>query len=447
MAFETSAIPDQLIQSILSGKAVAFCGAGLSMGVKRSSGKYLPNWSGLLTEVLETAISEGVKFSGLENEIRDSIKDSKLLIVAQEIEENIPSGTLNKYLRTIFLDRHLVPGKIHKALMNIPFVGYLTTNYDTLLEGAYTIAKEGRLPPLYTQEDLLNVPNPLRVEDDFVFKIHGDINRPDTIVLTSHDYQDLLFRTPHYRSFLETLFTVNTVLFIGFGLVDPDTDLLLDRLAGIYSRNNEHHYALVEKGKYTELEKKRFAIDKRILFIEYENKEGSHNEVFEFVNKLSKITSPKGKLREEYKEKTKGIPEVEKISKYLSVFLSYSSPDKEKAHRIYDFLQKNGIRVWFDQSMIRVGDAIVSKIEEGIANSGYVLALFSKNSPKEWQSREIELAMFNRNREGYPKIIPVCLDSEAHNYMPDSLKLVSWLDLSDDFERNLMGFIKQIKGD
>jgi hypothetical protein len=446
MAFDYTRIPDHLIRAINNNNAIAFCGAGLSMTAKRTNGKNLPSWPNLLHEILKSALNDGIKFSGYENEIINAINDNQLLMVAQEFQEVVPHSNLNRYLRNIFLDKNLIPSTTHTNLMRIPFLGYLTTNYDTLLEGAYTMAKMGRMPPVYTQEDLLSVPNPLRISDDFVFKIHGDINRPETIILSSHDYKEILFRTPHYRSFLETLFTINTVLFIGFGLEDPDTDFILDRLSGIYARNNEYHYALVEEGKFSNFEKKRLAIDKRILVIEYNNDDKKHSQVNDFLRHLAEITASDGKFRTEYYIKTESLPKKEKHPKNLSVFISYSVKDKEQADYIAHYLIRNNVDVWYDKLTISVGDSIISKIEEGITKSDYLLFLMSENSLKsKWAQREIQMSLAKSISEK-TNIIPVLIGDVDPNQMPIYLKDRHWLDLRNEVDENLNKLIKQIKG-
>jgi SIR2-like protein/TIR domain-containing protein len=446
MAFDYTIIPDHLIKAINNNNAIAFCGAGLSISAKRTNGKNLPNWPNLLHEILKYALNDGIKFSGYENEIITAIDNNQLLMVAQEFQEVVPHSNLNRYLRNIFLDKNLVPSIAHTNLMRIPFLGYLTTNYDTLLEGAYTIEKRGRMPPVYTQEDLLSVPNPLRISDDFVFKIHGDINRPETIILSSHDYKEILFRTPHYRSFLETLFTINTVLFIGFGLQDPDTDFILDRLSGIYARNNEYHYALVEEGKFSNFEKKRLAIDKRILVIEYKNDDKMHSQVNDFLSHLAEITASDGKLRTEYKTKTESLPKKEKHPKNHSVFISYSYEDKEQADYIANYLINNDIDVWYDKLTISVGDSIVSKIEEGITKSDYILFLLSKNSmERKWVQKEIQMGLAKSISDKSTRIIPVLIGDVNPRKMPIYLVDRHWLDLRDEIDKNLNKLIKQIK--
>ena len=306
MAFSGD-IPNELITAIAQTRSLALIGSGLSRTVVRSTGKPLPNWAELLRELLDVARFEDPKLGGLSTDIESAINAGKLTLVAQELSERVGSANLGRFLRDIFLDPDVKPTHTHRSLVEIPFRGILTTNYDTLIEGAYTLLTEGRIPPVITQEDLDRVPNPLRTKGEFVFKIHGDINRPDTIVLGSHDYQEALFRRPGYRSFLETAFTVNTVLFVGFGLEDPDLDNMLERLASIFSRTNDEHFALAPEGRFSALERRRLARDKRIRIIEYDNATADHAQVGEFLSFLSDVTAPAGDLRQEYQGKISAL--------------------------------------------------------------------------------------------------------------------------------------------
>lgn len=447
MPFNVKQIPDDLLKSIINKKAIAFCGAGLSIAIRRSNSKKLPNWSQLLSELIEMAHRDKYNFSGLLPEIEKAINDGKLITVAQEIQDVLSKPSIAKYLREIFLDKALKPSKVHKILVQIPFVGILTTNYDTLIEGAYTLKRDGRIPAILTQEDLDKVPNPLRLDDEFVFKLHGDINRPETIVLGSHDYQNILFRSTVYRSFLETLFTINTVLFIGFSMSDPDVDNLLDRLAGIYSRNNDFHYFLIEKGKLNDFEKKRLALDKRIFTIEYDNVDGTHNEVYEFLFHLNELTHPEGRHREEYEKKFNISSLVQIKPTQVSVFISYSKKDKNTALLIASLLTENDIHVWMDDFNVKVGDTVVSTIEAGIKEADYFIVLLSESSIKsEWVKQEIELAYITNHERNKPKIIPIVVEGLNPNKIPKLLMDIRWLTVNDnDLLLKIKKIVEQLK--
>ena len=97
------------------------------------------------------------------------------------------------------------------------WVAVLTSNYDGLIEGAYAVESEGIVPPVLSLGGVNQAVECLRSDRFFVFKVHGDVNLPGSIVLGNRDYSRLLHLSPAYRSFLETIFATYTVLFVGFG--------------------------------------------------------------------------------------------------------------------------------------------------------------------------------------------------------------------------------------
>jgi hypothetical protein len=443
-------MPNQLVQSVAEGKSLAFVGAGFSMAVERSTGERLPDWPGLLRQILDLARLENVPFSGLEAEIEGAISSGKLIMAAQELEERIADPTKSRILRQIFLDDNVRPNHLHEKLVSIPFKGILTTNYDMLVEGAYTLKTGGRIPPVLTQEDLEKVQNPLRAKGPFVFKLHGDINRPDTIVLSSHDYQDLLFRRPGYRSFLETAFTVNTVLFLGFGLEDPDIDNMLDRLASIFSRTNESHYALMPKGRFSSLEKRRMLLDKRIRIIEYENSNGSHQQVYEFLSYLFDLTAPAGEYRDEYNKKVLSLSKEkpQPKPKELSLMIIHAGEDKPFVRKLAYDLQSHGISVWFDEWTIKVGDSLVARIDEGIKSTDYALVVFSQAFfNKQWPQRELDSALFREAESNRVFVLPIVLDVDHNAIMKFSPQLAGkmYLDFSHSYEDSFKRLVNSLK--
>jgi hypothetical protein len=53
----------------------------------------------------------------------------------------------------------------------------------------------------------------------------------------------------------------------------------------------------------------------------------------------------------------------------FDVFLSHSSKDKAIARDVAERLRRDGLRVWFDEWVLRAGDSIPAKIEEGLEHS------------------------------------------------------------------------------
>jgi len=66
----------------------------------------------------------------------------------------------------------------------------------------------------------------LRSDDFYVLKVHGTIDQIDTIILGRSDYREVMHRSPAYQHHLATLFSTKTILFLGFGLTDPDLLML-----------------------------------------------------------------------------------------------------------------------------------------------------------------------------------------------------------------------------
>ncbi|MFC5409113.1 SIR2 family protein [Larkinella bovis] len=281
-------IPLDLIEAIRKQECVLFVASGLSSMITRTNGKNIPGWKNFLLELLAWCQDNRAVFNSDPNEIGDMISKGNFLMAAQELQEIINPGEFTSFLNSIFRDRNVKPTQTHISLAKIPFRAVLTTNYDALLEGAYAIANGGIIPNTYTQLDTNTAINLLRKKDYFIFKMHGDIDSHKTVVLGSLGYNELLHNNPGYLGFLETLFTTQTVLFLGFGGSDPDLDFVLDRLSTIYSKTLNRHFILLPEKKFNFTEKRRLLLDRRLEVIEY-NSENNHAEVDLFVQRLSRI--------------------------------------------------------------------------------------------------------------------------------------------------------------
>lgn len=62
------------------------------------------------------------------------------------------------------------------------------------------------------------------------------------------------------------------------------------------------------------------------------------------------------------------------------VFLSHSSKDKAVVRPLAERLRKDGVKVWFDDWILKPGDSIPSKIEEGLERSRVLVLCMSANA-------------------------------------------------------------------
>ena len=93
------------------------------------------------------------------------------------------------------------------------------------------------------------------------------------------------------------------------------------------------------------------------------------------------------------------------------VFISHSTNDKEFVYKLSNDLRRAGIRIWRDDIEIKVGDSIVSGINEGLAACDSFIVVLSRNSvPSTWVKREMDAAFVREASGASIRILPVRLD-------------------------------------
>ena len=108
------------------------------------------------------------------------------------------------------------------------------------------------------------------------------------------------------------------------------------------------------------------------------------------------------------------------------VFISHASEDKDSIARpLRDALTAAGLKVWYDESEIKIGDRLHKSIDEGIAKSGYGIVILSENFfKKDWPQRELE-GLVAKEIEGRKVILPVWHNVNAAFIRSKSLLLAA----------------------
>jgi hypothetical protein len=107
-------------------------------------------------------------------------------------------------------------------------------------------------------------------------------------------------------------------------------------------------------------------------------------------------------------------------------FLCHDSRDKPVARELYNAMQQEGLKVFFDEVNIELGDSIYQKIEEGIRNSKFGLILVSPNFIKNqaWAKKlEFESFVVKYLGGGQKIIIPVWHEVSAEQVRDASAML------------------------
>ncbi|MDQ3677418.1 MAG: SIR2 family protein [Actinomycetota bacterium] len=129
------------------------------------------------------------------------------------------------------------PSPMLRALAELDFPLVITTNYDQLFENALAAAGKQPRVAVYTPhlEPTTDYRDPTP-HSPVVFKIHGDIARPETIVVTDEDYIQFVLRMSNKDPYdpvpltLKFYLTGWTTLFVGYSLLDYNLRLLFKTL-------------------------------------------------------------------------------------------------------------------------------------------------------------------------------------------------------------------------
>lgn len=101
--------------------------------------------------------------------------------------------------------------------------------------------------------------------------------------------------------------------------------------------------------------------------------------------------------------------EISEHSYQYDVFVSYASEDREPFVRtLAEDLRDHGIRVWYDQFSLEVGDSLSEKINEGLRYSRFGLIVVSPQflKKKNWTQKELN-TLLSLQVAGRSRVLPV----------------------------------------
>ena len=126
-----------------------------------------------------------------------------------------------------------------------------------------------------------------------------------------------------------------------------------------------------------------------------------------------------------------------------TLFLSYSSKDREFASRLACDLQAKGFDVWYDQWQLNVGDSLLEKIQEGIERASWLVIVLSPHSVKsKWVKEELNFGFVRQLAENSIFILPV-LYKDCQ--IPPFLREKVYADFRSDYQDGLNCLLKTLK--
>jgi predicted ATPase len=298
-------VPQELLDACRAGDCVLYAGAGVAADTG------FPTWQPFVNNLVAWAVERkfvdetyGQSLAALARQGQlDSVADS----VVNAVKERKGQKELNKYLRQTFIEPQMAPSELHRILKNIPFSAALTTNFDIVLETLFSERNRNVFSPMDT-EGLLTA---FSKRDFFILKLYGDVDRPETLLISRPEFEDAVRQNVAFSQFMENLFFNRTILFLGASMLGIET--YLDAIR--FKSGTRNHYALVEVQDDTYLVeadqlKRRYGIQV-IPF----TTQSDYAEVLEFVRVLEQATGLS------LTENAKGISGSEKGTVSQSSFL------------------------------------------------------------------------------------------------------------------------------
>ena len=284
--------PDSLVREIVEKRCIIHVGSGMSCQSTDEQGNRPPSWEALLNKLKDSTLAHNAD----KDLVDEFISQKKYLDAAEVIRTKGSTAEYNSKIREIFVEKNYLASESHKDLVNISPRIISTTNYDTLIEGALidNAGHNSFTQYEHTRDGLLDS---VRSPSTILIKMHGCAKHAANTILSRSDYFNL--RKKH-RSFFEltsSLYKLNTVLFIGCGIEDPDINLILEN-NNIETDTANPSYAMVGSLSYAARIKETIRSQYNIELITYEQEQIDDHKNFQ--TKLSELKEKVDIIRAKY---------------------------------------------------------------------------------------------------------------------------------------------------
>jgi hypothetical protein len=273
----------KLKQILSQPDTIIFVGSGISLWAG------LPTWSGMIEE-LAKFVEQGVGSADL---IRAEAKKGDLLQAASYGFDKLTKQQIGEFVRAACRYGKARPHEIHRKIVLLGPRCFVTTNYDDLIEQSLREWQPDRFyrPPI-TNRQLTETAEIVHARaTDFIFKPHGDAADSESIILTREQYRRLLPQGENQAALesVKMLLASRPVLYLGFGLRDPDFIYVRDLLANTYKGGVRDHYAIMADVQEQEVDYWRRNYGIHIIgynTIEQPNKSRDHTPLLSLLDSL-----------------------------------------------------------------------------------------------------------------------------------------------------------------
>ena len=127
------------------------------------------------------------------------------------------------------------------------------------------------------------------------------------------------------------------------------------------------------------------------------------------------------------------------------VFLSHSAKDKAVVRAVSERLRADGLRVWFDDWVLKPGDSIPAKIEEGLEHSRVLVLCISANAfGSDWAQLEAGTFRFRDPLNRERRFVPLRLDDAPIKGSPAQFLYINWRPANRNRKRALASSVELV---
>lgn len=239
----------KLCDIVAKNNLVCLTGAGISSGLRVKKYKKAPNWKKLLKNIQHRTEKQVVLLESEQNDLKELLSRKATGDQLIEAASILYNKSKDIFYSALVDSVDLAEGETsltHKYILDLYPRGIVTFNYDVAHENAmeeYGVLDNWNIILPKDNETIINTLKN-NMSSPFLFKAHGTIKEPETMVLTGTSYRLLFNQYPYYREFMQHIFTNCNLLIIGFGLSDPDFDTLLQNVFSIFGSPIQDHIVI-----------------------------------------------------------------------------------------------------------------------------------------------------------------------------------------------------------
>ncbi len=226
--------PD-LLTDLAYRKVVLFLGAGVSASAITTTGTKIAGWAAFLQDCT-TGVPDPLK-----SQILVLIGEKDYLLACELLQQHHKDDWIRLVSKEF--GQKAQPSALHRAILNLKQRVILTTNFDKLIDIAWSEVANGgtHFPTTITKIDSKIFRILKEHEENYLLKIHGTVDDPDSLIFSRSEYIRMAFGNRDYSNFIDSLLLNYTFLFVGFSMDDPAITSLMEMYALRYPSARPHY--------------------------------------------------------------------------------------------------------------------------------------------------------------------------------------------------------------